>query len=507
MDIRFEDEIIRIEGCTRAEYSYLLSIYNKYRKNYVFDPMYKKKLWDGIDKIMKRETKDQIPLSSYFYLKEKFEEVGYTLNELNDNPLVDKELDFDEFCEWVDEFFANADKFPRDYQIKAAYDMIRCKRCMGMLATSAGKTLISFIVFAYLIMKKDVKNIIMIVPSITLVNQSAGDFETYKKKTLLSTRLKVEKTKNGGIPKHTGIRPTILVSTFQTACKFDSGVYRDYQAIMVDECHKAVCASIRTILDNAKNNHIEYRFGLSGTIPDTKYSDGVSLICDIGSIVCKVSAKELQDQDYISKVSIAQLRLDYTSEEQKQDLANAKALLKGQGKMIDMLQIEKNTVNASQVRLDYIVKLASQCPGNVLILFYEIEYGEKLLNTVSSKTEKKAYYIDGEVKGALRDEIRHAMETENNTVLIGSFGCVSTGFSLTNLHTVMFVSSYKSESLVLQSVGRSLRRNAEIGKTNAKIIDVADELYDNCYQIKQADKRVAMYKEQQFPCKVFRIKL
>lgn len=505
MDIEFEDEIMRIKSCERAEYKLVVESYNKHKKGYMFDPMYKKKLTDGREKFITRDTKDQIPIASYHYLKEILESTGYELNELNDNPLIDN-IDFGEFCAWVEDFFKNTEMFPRDYQITAAYKMLVNTRCMAMLATSAGKTLISFIVFAYLIDVVKIKNILMIVPSNTLLKQTTGDFLKYKKGTRLTTMLRVENPKSTQLPRLT-IRPLITVSTFQTGCKFNPDDLANYGCVMIDECHKGNCNSIKDILDMAKKNKIKYRLGLSGTIPDTTYSDGVGLICNIGSIVTRVTAKELQDQDFISTVSIAQLRLDYTSQSEKQDYANAKALLKGQGKMLEMIQIERNLVTESQKRLDYIVKLAKQCPGNVLILFYEIEYGEKLLNAISIGTDKKVYYIDGSIDGKQRDEIRMSMEHESGTVLIGSFGCVSTGFSLTNLNSVFFVSSFKSESMVLQSVGRSLRRNAEIGKTAARIIDISDNLYDGCYQIKQANERVKLYDKEAFPVKVINMKL
>ena len=505
MDIVFEDEYMRIKSCERAEYKVMLEAYNKYRKGYVFDPMYKRKIWDGRDHVITKDTKDQIPIASYLYLKDVLESTGFQLNELNENPLID-DIDFGSFCEWVETFFKNSEKFPRDYQITAAYNMLTNSRCMAMLATSAGKTLISFIVFAYLIDVKKVKNILMIVPSTTLLKQTTGDFNGYKKGTKLTTMLRVENPKNKALPRVT-IRPLITVSTFQTACKFNASDLKDYGCVMIDECHKGTCDSIKQILNMAKDNHIKYRFGLSGTIPDTTYSDGVSLVCNIGSIVTRVTAKELQDQEFISTVSIAQLRLDYTSPNEKADYARAKALLKGQGKMLEMIQVEKNLVTENGKRINYIVKLAKQCPGNVMILFYELEYGQKLVDAISQNTDKKVYYIAGDIDGKQRDEIRLSMEGETGTVLVGSFGCVSTGFSLTNLNTVMFVSSYKSESMVLQSVGRSLRRNAEIGKTSARIIDVADSLYDGCYQIKQANERLKLYAKECFECKVFNMKI
>ena len=67
------------------------------------------------------------------------------------------QLDYDTFKKYVDETFADAvdEKGrpfqPYEYQIKAAYTLIRYRRCCGEISTSGGKTLISFIIFKYLI--------------------------------------------------------------------------------------------------------------------------------------------------------------------------------------------------------------------------------------------------------------------------------------------------------------------------------------------------------------------
>jgi len=57
---------------------------------------------------------------------------------------------------------------PYDYQIKAAYTVIKYKKCCGEISTSGGKTLISFIIFKYLMDVAGVKNLLYVVPSVDL---------------------------------------------------------------------------------------------------------------------------------------------------------------------------------------------------------------------------------------------------------------------------------------------------------------------------------------------------
>ena len=66
---------------------------------------------------------------------------------------------------------------PYDYQIEAAYKLIKFQKCCGEISTSAGKTLISFIMFKYLFDVAKVKKILYVVPSIDLATQSAEKYE------------------------------------------------------------------------------------------------------------------------------------------------------------------------------------------------------------------------------------------------------------------------------------------------------------------------------------------
>ena len=69
---------------------------------------------------------------------------------------------------------------PYDYQIEAAHRLIKYKKCTAEISTSAGKTLISFILFKYLFDTQSVKKILYIVPSVDLATQSIDKFQEYE---------------------------------------------------------------------------------------------------------------------------------------------------------------------------------------------------------------------------------------------------------------------------------------------------------------------------------------
>ena len=60
----------------------------------------------------------------------------------------------------------------QDYQIEAAFNILKFRKCLSELATSAGKTLISFLTVAYMLEKQKAKRILFIVPNVSLVVQA-----------------------------------------------------------------------------------------------------------------------------------------------------------------------------------------------------------------------------------------------------------------------------------------------------------------------------------------------
>ena len=56
----------------------------------------------------------------------------------------------------------------------------------------------------------------------------------------------------------------------------------------------------------------------------------------------------------------------------------------------------------------------------------------------------------------------------NNNIIVGSYGTMSTGVNIKNLHHVIFASPSKSRVRVLQSIGRGLRKAK--GKSDVYVV-------------------------------------
>lgn len=153
--------------------------------------------------------------------------------------------DFDEFKKYVDTMFRGAKTEegkpfkPYDYQIKAAYMLLRYKKCCGEISTSAGKTLISFIIFKYLIDVCSIKKILYIVPNVDLATQSADkyeEYESYLKKHNHNWEIGILKAGLTKKQKEKVESCNILFGTFQSLCKRDAEFFAPFGACINDEC-------------------------------------------------------------------------------------------------------------------------------------------------------------------------------------------------------------------------------------------------------------------------------
>ena len=484
-----------IDRCTQVEYDQLILSYQKYAKNYKFHPKYKSGLWDGKINFIKGQY---IPATTYKYLFDLCSEYNFDCEINGLESIIDEDINFEDFKTWGDDFFKDTKWKPRYYQIDSAYSIIKYRRCMGNSCTSSGKTLLSFMIFAYLLTHKKVNKILVVVPTVGLVLQTSGDYEEYNSDKL---PINIQQVYSGCKYRD---NTNIVVGTYQTLTKEPKEFFDQFDCVFVDEVHKGSCTSIQKILDNC---NYEYKFGLSGTIPNMKTAEGLTLCSSLGPIVFNITASQLQDEGYISNCKITQVRLNYTNDEQKESFKNAKKQLTKVGKGADMYRIETKFINESQKRFNVITKLISKTDKNTMVLFKEIDYGKQLFKWLKENTNKMVYYIDGQISTEVREEIRKRMELKNDVILVASFGTSSTGISINNIFNIFFVSSYKSTSTILQSIGRGLRKSDAIGKDFVNIYDISDDLYTGCYEMSHARERIKIYESQCFPYEVKKLKI
>jgi superfamily II DNA or RNA helicase len=200
------------------------------------------------------------------------------------------------------------------------------------------------------------------------------------------------------------------------------------------------------------------------------------------------------DQGYVSKLKIKCIVLKYPEEVAK--------MVKGK-----TYQEEVDFLINNQERNKFIKNLALSLKGNKLIFFRIITHGQAL-HDLMKDTGHNIFYIAGDVKGDVREEIRHAIEDEENATLIASLGTTSTGISINRLHHMIAAHPSKSKIKVLQSIGRMLRMHDE--KTEAVLYDIVDDLSHKShknYTLKHFLERVKIYDAEKFDYKFYNVKL
>ena len=205
---------------------------------------------------------------------------------------------------------------PRPYQYESAWKILQWKRSISELATRAGKTLISYIVFRYAMEYLGAKRILMIVPSIELVKQAYEDFREY------AEFFHTECIWGGGKLVESA---NLTVGTFQSLIKFldrrdkkyNPSFFNGYDIVFVDETHKATANQIRTIISQPFMLNVKLAFGLTGTVPKDHTIQRYILHSLLGAKIQEIRSKELMDEGYLAPVKIYQCRLHYKDKEKQ----------------------------------------------------------------------------------------------------------------------------------------------------------------------------------------------
>ena len=319
-------------------------------------------------------------------------------------------------------------------------------------------------------------------------------------------------------------------------------------------------------------------FGMTGTLPAENTSERFGVHSLLGAKVKTITPKELQDNGYISKVHIHQIRLHYKDQEkqlneylkaaeyvlsdyvmipiqdkngnwkkEKKKLSNPHFLYQHEKKLPDQIKIFKSTIynkyfgptsnnlplsvdreylfkieykkyldkvlslsskgNKLQIekmmlhsfteRVDYMLsKILPKCDKNTLILAHHTSYIKYMVELIKERfPNRKIETVIGAVSAKKREEIRLMMKSRNDVIIIASYACMSTGLTLANLCYGIFMESFKSNTVNMQSIGRGLG-----------LSDLKDEyiLYDinDCFSSKLASNKFELQANEK--CKIYR---
>ena len=367
----------------------------------------------------------------------------------------------------------------RDYQIDAVYQGLRHHRKLLVSPTSSGKSICIYSLTRYYV-EKGLK-VLIIVPTTSLCSQMSKDFCDYgwnSEELVHQIYSGYEKVSN---------KP-VIVSTYQSLCKLEKAYFKQYDVVIVDECHGADSRSISGILH--KLCDVKYRFGFTGTTKPEKVNiwtlEGL-----FGPMYQVIRTNELMDKGSIAKLQIQII------------------ILQHQGKQFETYEEEIQYLITHEKRNNFIKNLALDLKGNTLVLYSRVEtHGQIIYDLINSSVSdgRKVFFVYGGVDTEQRERIREITELETDAIIVASYGVFSTGVSIKNLHNLIFASPTKSKVRNLQSIGRILRKSNN--KSKAVLYDIADDISyksRNNYTLNHLVERIKIYSEEQFHYQLHKI--
>ena len=460
---------------------------------YKFMPAYRNKFWDG--KIRLFDTrKKTLYVGLYKYLKQFAVERGYEVltNDSAQYGSVEPEMLPLEF-EQMPILTANQVPIsPRDYQFSALEHALKNEKSLLLSPTASGKSLIIYLAARWYIEQDSSLKILIVVPTVSLVEQMYSDFEDYSYTDEHFHADEYCMRIHGGTVKGERIG-RVVISTWQSIYKRPAEFFQNFGMVIGDEAHQFKAKSMTAIMEKA--TEAKYRIGTTGTLDGTQTHQLV-LEGLFGPVHKVTTTKDLINEGQLAKLNISMLLLKY-KEEHCKEISKLK------------YQEEIDFIVRYTPRNNFISNLALDQDGNTLVLFNYVEkHGKPLHNILKEKIkgDRKLFYVSGETDVDTRENVRSITETQNNAIIVASLGTFSTGINIRNLHNIIFASPSKSQIRVLQSIGRGLRKSDR----DTKVFDIADDLHwktNKNYTLNHAAERIKIYSKEKFDYELFEINI
>ena len=464
-------------------------IYYELKDQFTFDvpgakfmPQYRNKYWDGriylfnvqtgeiyvglLDKIIKFcETHEY----TYEFQDNKFYGLPFEENE---------EISREGVKDYVTAISRHA---PRDYQIDGVYDALKHNRKLLISPTASGKSLMIYAIVRYYVEQE--QNILIVVPTTSLVEQMYKDFADYG----WDVGSFCHKIYAG---KERETDSQVIITTWQSIYKLPKQYFSRFNVVVGDEAHQFKSKSLISIM--SKLCDAKYRFGFTGTLDGTQTHKWI-LEGLFGPSYKLIKTDELMQKGHLAKLDIKIL------------------LLKHDPNKFETFEDEIQYIINHKKRNTLIKNLALDLKGNTLILFGRVEsHGLPLFDSINNgaQSTRHVFFIHGGVETEERERVREITEKENDAIIVASYGTFSTGINIRNLHNVVFASPSKSRIRNLQSIGRVLRKGEN--KVKATLYDIADDISyksQKNYTLSHLVERIKIYNEENFNYDIVNINL
>lgn len=446
-----------------------------------FSPAYRKKYWDGKVRLV-NITKQTIPAGLIYRLCKWCDKYQYEWK-FKDNEFYGTPYEVDERIHYEGvKLFMNkiSTKTPREYQVQSVYQALKEYRKTILSPTASGKSLMIYSICRY--MKSIGNRTLLVVPTKALVEQMTKDFADYG----WDTDENVHRIYQGHSIQ---TQAPVTISTWQSIYTLDKSWFRQFDCVVADECHQYKAKAIQGIIKKCPD--VKWRYGFTGTL-DGKNVNKLILEGLFGPVYTTTTYSELMENDFIAKLKVEIITLKHKYQKFNSYNDEIEYLFEHQG------------------RNEFIVELTKRLKGNVLILFSRVEgHGLPLGDMFINATDRPVHIIHGEVGVDMREEVRSIAESSDDNIILGSYGTMSTGVNIQNLHHVVFASPSKSRIRVLQTIGRGLRKGKD--KEFCMIYDIADDIRKengrNNYTLNHLIERINYYVSENFDYQISEVRI
>ena len=442
--------------------------------NAKFMPSVKNRFWDGKVRLFSIKT-NKVYIGLLPYVDEFCRERGYEFEGI-ENVIGEKTRLTDEDVD----YFINGDDLipglglpfqPRDYQIDAFKTAVQYGRQLLLSPTASGKSLIIYMLCRWFEGEMSLPNCktVIIVPTTSLVEQMAKDFEEY------GYNIPICKIYSG----QEVFDAPITITTWQSFSKAPKEVMQQFDVVIGDEAHLFKANTLKGILEKMKTTAI--RIGTTGTL-DGSECHRLQLEGLFGPVKKVISSYQLMEEGTIANIDIQCVILRHTKQKKL------------------TYQEEMDYLVSNELRNQFIVNLVSSLKGNTLVLFQYVEKHGEVLYPMLDGRVKGLHYVYGGTDTEDREKVRELVEKSRDNVILASYGTFSTGINIKRIDNIVFASPSKSRIRNLQSIGRGLRKSED--KTKMRLFDIADDLQCDNYTLNHLKDRINIYNEEQFPYEI-----
>ncbi|AFF28172.1 gp174 [Sphingomonas phage PAU] len=407
----------------------------------------------------------------------------------NLNDFVRTDITKEKLQEWVDS--QNLIYDPYYYQADAFFKLIKFPRSKAEIGTGGGKTFTACLLARYYLQNilEPGQKVLIVVPRRALVDQFLSDLKKYCDDGYLI----IDSEYSGG---RNYANSNVIVGTFQTLSNYEASFFEDIGCAIFDEAHTAKTRSIKEeIIPKLPWAKCRSFHGMTGTEPDDEIGKLI-LECYIGPTLQFTPTSELEEAGSIVPTKVLMVGIKHTRKTAELYYTSPETSEPNQKR----IAFEKQVVLYNEERLAFIAEILNKLQKSTLMLFNTVEYARYMMDHLNHNSHKKIRLIYGATPDAERQRIFEELENHDDIILLATFGTMSTGISIDNIHNLATADGGKSTIIINQSIGRGVRLHKD--KEFLRYIDFYDIIpkYDpdwggprtNVFQ-RQSDARRKIY--------------